>query len=323
MSETCSPLCKIEEGCVFLERRKRVKKAVVTGGLGFIGYHLSQALLEKGIEVISVDVRIKEKALEQEEKLMGMGRNALFSYVEGNLDEDNHNLDHHISTADAVFNLASLASQDSKWQTKHQTIQQATNWIQHICKQMKASSTLIIPSSVEVYGDVPGLITEETPLQPVSSYGIIKAAIEDCVKQQAESYKLTYQIVRLPTIYGPWQRPDMTFYQLISEQSVVYQDRSTLDILYVDDAVKGLLLAADSNHGSSIYHLSTGEEGQWFEAAKQLGAEPDVLKRTHSRSSLSPKKASEYLDFSVRVSIEEGIEHQKQHYHSWIKRLEA
>ncbi|TSB46141.1 NAD-dependent epimerase/dehydratase family protein [Alkalicoccobacillus porphyridii] len=296
-----------------------MKKAVVTGGLGFIGYHLCQALLEEGVEVICIDINQKEWKQEHEEKLMRMGRNALFEFFHMDLDQIDSRLKTHLSSADVVFHMASPVSKDSKWPMKHQTIHQANMWVQQLCEGMKENAKFIFPSTVEVYGDVPGLITEDTPLQPVSPYGVIKADVEEYIKKQTPTNSVHYQIVRLPTIYGPWQRPDMTFCQLIRKQQDIYQDRSTLDVLYVTDAVAGLILSANSNDTSEIYHLSSGEEGRWFTCAKLLGAEADLLKRTHSRSSLSPDKAKNQLGFEARMPIEEGIQLQIDHEKQWQK----
>ncbi|MDQ0207928.1 NAD-dependent epimerase/dehydratase family protein [Alkalicoccobacillus murimartini] len=297
-----------------------MKRAVVTGGLGFIGYHLCQALLENGVQVVCIDQRKAEREHEQDEKVMGMGRNSLFQHLDGDLSKENKKIVEEVSTADVVFHLASPSTKDSKWPTMNQISHQACTWIQFLCHSMQEHSRLLFPSTVEVYGDVPGLITENTPLQPTSPYGMIKAEVERCIQKEAEAKSIHYDILRLPTIYGPWQRSDMTFAQLLNEEQNVYQDRSTLDVLYVEDVVKGFILAAESTNPSDIYHLTSGQEGQWFQAAESLGAEAEVLKRTHSRSSLSPDKAREQLGFDPTTSLEEGLLKQKDHLHKWKER---
>ncbi|MCM2675094.1 NAD-dependent epimerase/dehydratase family protein [Alkalicoccobacillus plakortidis] len=294
-----------------------MEKAVVTGGLGFIGYHLCQALLEAGLEVVCIEQPNETSIQGMDEKLLAMGRNALFEHISGDLDKEDSTIADRLSRADVVFHMASPSSKDSKWPMKHQTILQATKWVQFLCGSMKDDARILFPSTVEVYGDVPGLITEDTPLQPVSSYGMIKAEIELCVQKEAQLNNLNYTILRLPTVYGPWQRPDMTFAQILSEEAEVYQDRSTLDALFVDDVVNGFVLAAKSTNQSDIFHLTSGEQGQWFVAAQKLGAKADILKRTHSRSSLSPKKAEQQLGFNVTVTIEEGLRRQKEHMDKW------
>lgn len=290
-----------------------MQKAVVLGGLGFIGYHLCQELLEKGVEVVCIEKQDPREYPELDEKLMYMGRNAAFDWMLGDLDDTDGCLFTKISEADTVFHMASPVSLESKWQLKNQTVQQATRWIQAISQAMKKDAMLIFPSTVEVYGDVPGLITEETPPQPISPYGLIKYELEQSIAKEAEAHQLRYSILRLPTVFGPWQRTDMTFAQLLNHEEEIYKDRSTLDALYVTDVAKGFVQAATKRDRSSIYHLTSGKRNQWFIGAKLLGACEELLKESYTRSSLSPKKAEEQLQFTASVTIEEGIRQQEEH----------
>ncbi|MFK3937306.1 NAD-dependent epimerase/dehydratase family protein [Alkalihalobacillus sp. NPDC078783] len=290
-----------------------MRRAVVLGGLGFIGFHLCQELLENGVEVVCIEKQDPHAYPELDEKLMYVGRNASFEWMLGDLDDKDERMYAKLKEADTVFHMASPVSLESKWQLKNQTVQQATKWIQTICQSMKKDAMLIFPSTVEVYGDVPGLITEETPPQPTSPYGLIKYELEQSIAKEAVAHQLRYAILRLPTVYGPWQRADMTFAQLLNNEEEIYQDRSTLDALFVTDAVKGFVQVAGQGDQSSMYHLTSGKRDQWFIGAKQLGAGEELLKASQTKSSLSPKKAEEHLQFRPDISIEEGIRQQEEH----------
>lgn len=306
------PLCSTER-VKAIERRMYVRKAVVLGGLGFLGYHICQELLENSVEVVCIEKQDPRENLVMDEKLLYMGRNASFEWIQGDLDHEDERLFAKISEADTVYHMASPVSLESKWQLKNQTVQQATKWIQTISHSMKKEAMVVFPSTVEVYGDVPGLITEETPPQPTSPYGLIKYELEQSIIKEANAHQLRYLILRLPTVYGPWQRADMTFTQLLNHEDDIYKDRSTLDALYVTDVAKGFVHAAAQRDQSGVYHLTSGKRDQWFIGARLLGAREDLLKESQTRSSLSPKKAEEQLQFRASVPIEEGIRLQEEH----------
>ncbi|WP_017726901.1 NAD-dependent epimerase/dehydratase family protein [Halalkalibacterium ligniniphilum] len=295
-----------------------MQKAVITGALGFIGFHLCEHLVQEGVEVIAIDdTRGPHTQEVYEEKQLRIGRNALFTFVNQRVEDCN--LTKLLKGADVIFHLAAATKSDSKWPYLPEVIKtnvHVTKTLLHACVP---PARFIYASTVEVYGDRVGLITERTPTNPSSSYGVTKLASEEIVKNEARKKGLDYIILRLPTVYGPWQRDDMTYQQILVGKEQMTEDRSTLDVLYIDDVIEGLLLAAKTKAVGEVFHLTTGKENLWYKGKSYLLNNKTLTKPLH-KVSLCPKKAKTQLGFEAKMSLSEGLEKQREHVTKWQER---
>ena len=294
----------------------RMKKALVTGGLGFIGFHLVQKLLHEGIEVVIVDEMIAEKKEEHEEKWMRIGRNDLVKLIDQNLEQVN--VKKVLKEVDVLYHLAASTSNDSKWKKLQKVIENNVDITKKLVEALPPSATLIYASTVEVYGERPGKITERTPANPTTPYGITKLASEKLIQRDCKERNIAYTILRLPTIYGPWQRDDMTFQQIIMGDTAPDQDRSTLDSLFVEDCVEAFYLAGIKKVKNEIIHLASGEEDSWYKALELLEFKGEI-KKNPIKTSMVPDKALNLLGFKPKVTLEKGLAKQKEHVTQWQK----
>ncbi|WP_332689272.1 NAD-dependent epimerase/dehydratase family protein [Halalkalibacter lacteus] len=291
-----------------------MKKAFVTGGLGFVGFHLVQRLLLEGIEVIVVDEITDEKKEVQEEMWMRMGRNDLATLL--NEKVKNIDLATVLKDVDMIYHLAATTSSDSKWSKLVKVIENNVNLTKKLVKAIPDHASFIYASTVEVYGERPGLITERTPTNPTSAYGITKLASERLIQKECSERGITYTILRLPTIYGPWQRSDMTYQQIILGKKNPEIDRSTLDVLYVDDCIDAFLLAANIKQKNEIFHLTSGQEDAWYEGIRFLGCR-EIKKVSKIKTTLSSDKSNSLLGFRPKTPLDKGLAKQREHVKQW------
>ena len=229
------------------------KKVVVTGCSGFIGFHLSNSLLDSDHKVIGIDslnnaydVKLKEKRLEE------LNKKENFSFLNNNLSEKN-SLDevkkHDLTT---FYHLAARAGVRQSFLDPNSYIEDntlATANISNFCKEMSVQD-LILASTSSIYGDSgENLMVEEKDekIKPPSVYASTKLSGESLSKIILEDTSTNLIISRFFTVYGPFGRPDMSILRfihwIINEEKVqVFGDgEQRRSFTYVKDVVDALL----------------------------------------------------------------------------------
>lgn len=177
-------------------------RSLITGGAGFIGSHLADALLERGHEVSVVDNLL----LGREENIAHLGHHPHFRFRRLELLDENE-LDRNFAAGryEVVFHLAANSDiarshrdpnvdRDNTFATTYAVLQAMKK---HGVKQIVFSSTSAI------YGELSGALREDSgPLQPVSHYGAGKLASEAFVSSFAANYDFRAWIVRFPNVVG-------------------------------------------------------------------------------------------------------------------------
>lgn len=296
-----------------------MKKVVVTGALGFIGFSLTQRLLEKGFEVVGIDGMIAENLQElYEEKLFWIGRNAHFQFIDQKIEEID--LKATFEDVDTVFHLAATTSRAGNSDVGRTPVESNLGVTEKIISACDVNKKLIYTSSTQVYGDTTGRITEMSTLNPQTTNSLSNLAVELLIKSRCSEQFVPYVIFRLPTIYGPWQREDMTYSQLIinnlkSLEVSVENDFVTEDVLYIDDILDTLIEAGLKKDCRNVeYNLSTGKKNQWYRGKalinKELYTQPADERM---QIVISNQKATNELGFEVCMDLEIGIAAQKSH----------
>ncbi|WP_078430318.1 NAD-dependent epimerase/dehydratase family protein [Alkalihalobacterium alkalinitrilicum] len=294
-----------------------MKRAIVTGALGFIGFHLCSKLIEEGIEVYGIDSKINTAQQSQaDERLLYMGRNSLFHYIPQPVESIDFSA---ILTNDTViFHLAASTQTDNQWKILRETIHHNVKATEHLIKAVTGKGRIVFTSTVQVYGERTGIITERTPSNPINPYGLTKMAGESLLLQQSKKNNIEVVIVRLPTVYGPFQREDMAYHQLLKAklQKKTFPeivDRSTYDILYIEDVVHGLLLAGETTHVNEVYNLSSGMKRQWFKGKELITGKKDIgWRNIRDEVFISNEKVTKKLGFKEKTSIQKGIKEQEE-----------
>ncbi|MFF3615433.1 NAD-dependent epimerase/dehydratase family protein [Streptomyces sp. NPDC002580] len=254
-------------------------RAVVTGAAGFIGSHLCEHLVSRGDEVIGVDAMTDfyEPALKRRH-LAGLLGHDRFSFRRGDL------LDLRLAplfaTADAVYHLAGQPGVRGSWGAEFDVyLERNVLATQRVLEAARDTGLrrLVFASSSSVYGDAEAYPTRETVRpRPVSPYGVTKLAAE----QLCETYRTVFGVpavsLRLFSVYGPRQRPDMAFSRLVAAACAhrsfpMYGDGGqSRDFTYVGDVVRGMREAALSPW-SGVANLGGGCEVTMNQAIALVG----------------------------------------------------
>lgn len=231
-----------------------MRKILVTGAAGFIGYHCSLRLLENGYHVVGLDnmnsyydVSLKEARLAQLVKNEGC-----FEFHRVNLSETGAILDlFHRAEPEVVINLAAQAGVRYSLENPYMYVDSNVVGFLNILEGCKRSPVqhLIYASSSSVYGantKMPFSVHDNVD-HPVSLYAATKKANELMAHSYSHLYGIPTTGLRFFTVYGPWGRPDMAlflFTQAILEGKpirVFNHGKMKRDFTYIDDIVEPLL----------------------------------------------------------------------------------
>ena len=300
-------------------------KALVTGGAGFIGSHLSERLLAQGARVRAIDAFTDFYPRPMKERNLAnvRGKDG-YEFVEGDLRQ--LDLPRLLDGITHVFHLAAQAGVRRSWGAEFQVYTglniDATQRLLDACVG-KPIERLVYASSSSVYGDEVAIPMVETALpQPVSPYGVTKLAAEQLCYLYYFNYKVPAVALRYFTVYGPRQRPDMGFNRFFSailagKPLVQFGDGlQTRDFTYVADAVKATADAAVRGVPGRVYNIGGGARVSLREVfdliarvsgrqvtIDQQGPQKGDMRDTYADTS----RAQADLGFTPSVTLEEGL----------------
>jgi UDP-glucose 4-epimerase len=293
-------------------------KAVVTGGAGFIGSHIVDALLAQGAVVHVID-----------DFSTGQLGNLECALQQGS----------HLHTADVTDEAAMaellaalrpelvchLAAQIDVRRSMAEPASDARMNVAGTVAMLEAAlrcgaKRFLLASTAAVYGNPTVIPTSESePVAPISAYGAGKAAAELYLAFYARRNGLSTLALRMANVYGPRQDPGgeagvITIFRRViaaGDPVTVFGDgRQTRDYIHVRDAVAAFLAAARSRRTGAL-NISTGRETSVLAVAKALGA--TVLRGPGrpgeiERSCLDPRAAWNALGWRAATRLRDGLE---------------
>jgi len=304
--------------------------AIVTGGAGFIGSHLVDALVADGYAVTVVDDlssgdarRVAEQATLRELDIVDGGAlDAVIQEVRPN----------------AIFHLAAQASVVASVEDPGRDCEVNVKGTLNVVQSAGRVEAPVVFTSTggALYGDDAPMPTPEDRIpEPLSPYGASKWAAEAYVKTWALSSGISHAVCRLGNVYGPRQNPHgeagvvaIFAHHLYSGQrpKLYGQGKPTRDYVFVADVVSALL-AARGRRGT--YNIATGVETDvrtiWEElcagAGKQIEPElADLRPGELQHSCLDPSRAERELGWQPQVQITEGL---RRTYEALLAEFEA
>ncbi|OKH99002.1 hypothetical protein A6A06_25725 [Streptomyces sp. CB02923] len=241
-------------------------RAVVTGAAGFIGSHLCDHLLAAGDTVIGIDALTDYyDPTRKQRNLADARRSPAFSFHP--VDVLGPQLDALLDDVDAVYHLAGQPGVRPSWGQEF-ALYTSRNVLatQRLLEAVRDRPLrkFVHASSSSVYGDAHRFPTPETACpRPVSPYGVTKLAADHLCELYRTTYGVPTASLRLFSVYGPRQRPDMAFARLFAAASggppfPLYGDGGqTRDFTYVQDVVSAMRDAACSRF-TGIANLGCG-----------------------------------------------------------------
>ena len=230
----------------------------ITGSSGFIGFHLSKKLLDKGHNVHGFDsmnnyydVKLKKARYQILKKYKR------FSFTKGKL-EDHKTLSKSILKfkPKAMVHLAAQAGVRYSIEKPRVYLDSNITGTYNIIELAKKVNVkhLLIASSSSVYGankDMPFKEIDKTETQ-LSIYAATKKSTESIAHSYSNIWKIPITMLRFFTVYGPWGRPDMALFKftkgIINKKKIDIYNRGKMyrDFTYIDDIVDGILKTIDN-----------------------------------------------------------------------------
>ncbi|CAA6696239.1 MULTISPECIES: NAD-dependent epimerase/dehydratase family protein [unclassified Lentimonas] len=308
---------------------------LLTGCAGFIGSHVLDRLLNDGHQVVGIDNfapdyprAIKEQNIAQH--CCGKTATSTFTLLEADLTNkatftelDQQGFD----SFDAIIHLADRGSDRASIDDPAGYLQSNVVSTQNLLEYAKDHEIphFIHASSNSVYGlnsNTPWL-ESETDLEPISPYALTKINSEQLGHTYSQLYDIRVLALRLPTIYGPRQRPDQAIYKFThniieGETILMHGEGDTLrDYTHVDDIVDGIIAALhynDTRH--EIINLGNTRTVEFQEMVAQLeqtlGVQSNIEQLPELKGDVpltlpSIEKAARLLGYTPSIPFEAGI----------------
>lgn len=317
-------------------------KVIVTGAAGFIGAHLSLALLKQGHEVLGVDSmnnyylpELKQFRLRALQDVQG------FSFSELSLAEKDATLNLFESfKPDMVVHLAAQAGVRYSLEAPHSYTENNIEAFLNVLEGCRhfGVKRLVYASSSSVYGGNETIPFSEADQvdNPVSLYAATKKSNELMAHTYSHLYKFETVGLRFFTVYGPMGRPDMALWlftdAIVNDRPIKVFNHGKMrrDFTYIDDIISGVIGAIDKDMQNpySIFNLGnhqteglidmieTLEKSLGKEAVKDFQPmQPGDVYETYANI----EQAQKQLGYSPKTSIEIGIPNFVNWYtHQWL-----
>jgi UDP-glucose 4-epimerase len=285
-------------------------RALVTGGAGFIGSHLVDALVARGDDVAVID----DLSTGRRERVHPAAKFRA------------HDIREPFETeAEVVFHLAAQADVGTSMERPGFDAEVNVVGTVNTLEAARAAGAHLVFASTggAIYGDVDSPAAEGAPLRPVSAYGVAKRAAELYVEGWNRIFRAHHVTLRFANVYGSRQSAALEggviaiFLERLAagEPTTIFGDGSiTRDFVHVEDVVRALLAAG--GHDGGVFNVGTGVETTIAdlhavcERAVGVRAPPSFgppRAGDARRSVLDPSAATRDLGFTATIALDEGI----------------
>jgi nucleoside-diphosphate-sugar epimerase len=302
--------------------------ALVTGAAGFIGSHLAERLVASGWVVRAIDslTPYYDTALKRA-TAADLSRQGVDVQV---VDLRSAELRDLLDGVDVVFHFAAQPGVRHSWDDFDSYLGHNLLATQRLLDAARHAriSRFVFASSSSVYGQVTGAVTERSLTRPFSPYGVTKLAAESLCTTFADNFGAPTVSLRLFTVYGPRQRPDMALHRIIraaltGEEFTVLGDGSAVrSFTYVADVVDAAMKAAAVPlDAGTILNISGGSATALREVIDIVGlavgkAVPVRYEAAQAgdvqRTDAVAERAQQMLGWAPTVLLEQGVARQVQ-----------
>ncbi len=295
------------------------KKALVTGGAGFIASHVVDLLISKGLQVSVIDNLSSGKR-------ENLNKDATF-YESDIRDSDMIKIIGDVNPDVIIHHAAQISVRESVSDPGHDASINILGSLNLLEASVKSGVKKFIFASTggAIYGEQDYFPADELhPVRPISPYGIAKLSVEKYLFYYKEVCGLDYVALRYSNVYGPRQDPHgeagvvAIFSQkmLANEQPLINGDgNQTRDFVYVKDVAEANLIALKGNVSGEI-NIATGLEttvNELFRVTNNIvGGEVEEvhgpsMKGEQLRSVLNSSLAKKTLNWESKINLEDGL----------------
>jgi UDP-glucose 4-epimerase len=297
----------------------KIKKAIVTGGAGFIGSHITERLLKDGAKVIVIDDL-------SEGKWENIPPHKNLIKYEGSICEKN--IGRLFKGADVVFHLAALPRVQRSIKFPRETHEVNVTGTLNVLLAARDNKVprFIFSSSSSVYGNQDKIpFTEDMTPNPISPYGLHKWIDEEYCILFSKLWGLGTVSLRYFNVYGLRMYPHGAYANLFpkfielmraGKTPVINGDgEQTRDFTFISDVVEANMLAAKSKISGEVMNIGSGKNISVNEAMRLLNkAMHKNIKPIHGPPVIEPKatladrsKAKKLLGWEPKIDLEDGI----------------
>ena len=290
-------------------------RAIVTGGAGFIGSHVVDALVAQGAEVAVVD------------SLVHGAQDNVATGAELHVRDIREPLDDVFDAVrpEAVLHLAAQADVRVSVERPVEDADVNVLGTVRILESARKHGAQVVFSSTggAIYGDCTTSAPEDSPCEPLSPYGTAKLAAEEYLRTYNRLYGTRHIALRYGNVYGPRQDPHgeagvvAIFLGALArgEQARIFGDgMQTRDYVYVGDVARATLAAL--GHEGGVFNVGTGREtsvAELYELCARVAGSDRTPEHAPARlgelqrSFLDPTLAADTLGFRAMVDLEDGL----------------
>ena len=305
-----------------------MKKVLVTGAAGFIGFRTVEFLLKDGVEVVGVDnmndyydIRLKEHRLDMLRQLPG------FTFEQLDI-EDLPEMERLLrdNEFDVIYNLAARAGVRYSMENPHVYMTTNAHGTLNLLEAMRyhGPSKMVLASTSSLYAGQPMPFTEELSVNtPISPYAAAKKAAEVMAYSYHFLFNLDITVVRYFTVYGPAGRPDMSIFRFIrwidegTPIELFGDGNQARDFTYVDDIARGTI-SAGRPLGYEVINLGGGNNPISMNYVigrleEMLGKKALIDHKPFHKADIMETwadidKADRLLDWKPTIGLEEGLQ---------------
>ena len=293
------------------------RRALITGGCGFVGVNLGRLLVSKGWSVAAYDSLVT--GIREDAEAAGM------ELVLGDV-RDRERLIAAAADSDFIVHLAAHTSViDSIQDPAHDVDVNVTGTLNALLAARAADvDGFVFASSNAPLGDAEMPLREDRVPAPVSPYGASKLSCEALCSAFGGSYDLPTTVLRFSNVYGPYSYHKGSVVALFlkrlldGESLVIYGDgQQTRDFVHVDDIAQGIVAALESGLRGETFHIGTGVETSINELTQMIvdafpGRSVDIEHRPVRageilRNYSDITKAREMLAYDPKVELADGL----------------
>ncbi|MCR6094943.1 SDR family NAD(P)-dependent oxidoreductase [Salipaludibacillus agaradhaerens] len=312
-----------------------METVLITGGAGFIGSHVTDALVENGQEIVVLD-NLSTGSTEN------INSSSSVTFIEGDV-RDEALVENIFRKNPDISGVIHLAAQSKVGPSLDDPLEDLMINVKGTVTVLEASrrhgvKTFVYASSAAVYGHVESLpISEEARVKPLSPYGASKLAAEQYVQTFGTLYDMNVSALRFANVYGPRQSADteagvITIFieKLLSGHTPYIQGdgEQTRDFVYVDDVVNAVItpfLNSKEMKVNGVFNVSSQSQtpiNQLLEVlCKEVGNtfNPDygpIRPGDIKHSYLSHDKLTKVSNWRPQTPLNEGLKRTVQYYRS-------